>query len=70
MAHDPAESKMSDIAERVGINSNNAGVHRAHLITRAVIEATRHGYVTFTNKEMRTFLREHAAFEAQQNFRR
>ena len=70
MAHDPAESKMSDIAERVGINSNNAGVHRAHLITKAVIEATRHGYVTFTNKEMRTFLREHAAFEAQQNFRR
>jgi hypothetical protein len=61
MAKDDGRSKMADIAERLGVEKEYAGVYRRRLIDAEVIEEAGHGYVDFTLPYLRDYLREHAA---------
>ncbi|MEW6583426.1 MAG: ATP-binding protein [Actinomycetota bacterium] len=66
MARDDEPSAMSDIAERMGVDSKYASVYRGRLIEGGVIEpAEQYGRVRFTNPYLRDYLREHVAYHAQ-----
>lgn len=67
MAHDDGPSKMSDIAERLGVNANYASQYRLRLIAAALIEPIDHGRVDLTMPYLRDYLREHVALDAQRD---
>lgn len=61
MARDEGPSRMSDIQERMGVDSNYASQYRLRLIAAELIQSTRRGYVDFALPYLREYLREHAA---------
>ena len=60
MATDDGASRMSDIADRLGVNANYASQYRRRLIEAELIEATAHGRVDFALPYLREYLREQA----------
>lgn len=57
MAHDDGASKMSDIAERMGVAPDYAQKYRRRLIDAGVIEPERRGHVTFAVPYLKEYLR-------------
>jgi hypothetical protein len=68
MAHDDGPSKMGDIGERLGVDTNYTGQYRLRLIAAGMIERTGHGRVAFSMPYLRDHLREHGALDAQRGF--
>lgn len=60
MAKDHGPSKTSDVAERLGVKKEYAGMYRQRLIDAELISAVRRGYVDFSVPYLRDYLREHA----------
>ncbi|OJI03080.1 hypothetical protein BKD75_05290 [Corynebacterium diphtheriae] len=63
MAADDAPSTMSDIAQRLGVNSQYAGNYRRRLIDAEIITSSGYGQVDFELPYMREYLREHAVVD-------
>lgn len=61
MTKDDGRSKMADIAKRLEVTKEYAGIYRRRLIDAELIETAGHGYVDFTLPYLRDYLREHAA---------
>lgn len=57
MAIDDEESATIDIAARLNRNSSYISIYRSRLIRAGFIHSTRHGFVDFTHKITRTWLR-------------
>ncbi|MCS6710631.1 AAA family ATPase [Brachybacterium sp. EF45031] len=53
MAEDDGPSQVSDIAQRIGVDGNNQGVHRDRLIREGVIRPAGRGYVEFAMPYLR-----------------
>lgn len=68
MSVDDAASRMSDIATRMGVDSQYAGKYRKRLIDAEMIRPTAHGYVDYELPYMREYLRSHPATEAMEQF--
>lgn len=66
MALDNGPSRTGEVAERLGVSAQHAGVYRARLIDADVITPTTRGRVDFTLPYLRDYLREHVATEALQ----
>lgn len=62
MAVDDGLSEVTVVGERLGLDANNARVHRHNLIGKQVIESPKRGFVTFSNEAFRDYLRSTAAF--------
>lgn len=60
MATDDDESKLADIADRLGVGVNYAGVYRRRLINAGMIISTRKGRVTLAHHAARNWLRDQA----------
>lgn len=58
MATDGGESKLADIAERLGVTTSYAGVYRSRLIRAGMILAAGRGRVTLAHHAARDWLRE------------
>lgn len=63
MAVDDGPSAMSDIAQRLEVNSQYAGTYRRRLIDAEMIGSAGYGLVDFELPYMREYLREHAAIK-------
>ena len=63
MAVDDRPSKMSDIRQRMSVDVNYASQYRLRLIAAGLIRPAGHGLVDFTLPHLRTWLREHEAFD-------
>ena len=63
MAIDDQPSKMSDIAERMGVDGNYASQYRLRLIQAELIHSPAHGRVDFSLPNLREYLREHASHD-------
>ena len=63
MAVDDQPSKMSDVAQRMGVDGNYAGQYRLRLIQAELIHAAAHGRVDFSLPNLREYLREHASHD-------
>lgn len=63
MAADDGPSTMSDIAQRLGVNSQCAGNYRRRLIDAEIITSSGYGQVDFELPYMREYLREHAVVD-------
>lgn len=63
MAADDGPSTMSDIAQRLGVNSQYAGNYRRRLIDAEIITISGYGQVDFELPYMREYLREHAVVD-------
>lgn len=63
MAADDGPSTMSDIAQRLGVNSQYAGNYRRRLIDAEIITSSGYGQVDFELPYMREYLREHAVVD-------
>lgn len=61
MAVDDRPSKMSDVAQRMGVDGNYASQYRLRLIQAELIHAPAHGLVDFSLPNLREYLREHAS---------
>lgn len=61
MAEDDGPSAISDMARRLGVDSNYANQYRARLIASEVIVPTSRGFVDFTLPYMREYLRAKSA---------
>jgi hypothetical protein len=61
MSSDDGPSKMADIASRMNVTKEYAGVYRNRLIEAELIEAAGHGYVDFALPYLREYLRDHSA---------
>lgn len=61
MTKDDGPSRMSEIAKRLGVSKEYAGMYRRRLIDAELIESTGHGYVDFALPYLRDYLREHVA---------
>lgn len=59
MARDDGPSSTADIAQRLEVSKEYAGVYRQRLIDAELIEAPRRGYVDFALPFLREYLREH-----------
>ena len=57
MAVDDGPSRISDIAERLGVDSNYATKYRSRLLAAELIVAPARGYIDFELPYMRTYLR-------------
>ena len=66
MALDNGPSRTGDVATRLGVSAQHAGVYRARLIEADVIAPAGHGSVDFTLPYLRDYLRQHVATEALQ----
>lgn len=64
MSKDDGPSNMSDIAQRMGVNSQYAGNYRKRLIDAEMIRPTSYGHVDFELPYMREYLRLHPASDA------
>lgn len=60
MAKDEGSSAIADVADRMGVGSNYAGVYRSRLINAGMIEEAGRGRVRFALPYMRDYLQEHA----------
>lgn len=60
MAQDEHTSRMRDIAERMGVTLQYAGVYRERLLRAGMIDAPRRGVVQFAIPYLGEYLREHA----------
>lgn len=56
MAIDDGPSKMSDIAQRLKVNSQYAGTYRRRLLDAEIISSPQYGYVSFALPYMRSYL--------------
>ena len=63
MAPDDQPSKMSDVRDRMGVNTNYASQYRLRLIAAGLIRPAGHGLVDFTLPHLREWLREHEDFD-------
>ncbi|MBG9295937.1 ATP-binding protein [Corynebacterium diphtheriae bv. gravis] len=63
MAADDGPSTMSDIAQRLGVNSQYTGNYRRRLIDAEIITSSGYGQVDFELPYMREYLREHAVVD-------
>lgn len=63
MAVDNGASAMSDIAQRLGVDSQYAGTYRRRLIDAEIIRSAGYGLVDFELPYMREYLRTHAVVE-------
>jgi AAA ATPase-like protein len=61
MAEDAAESKIADIARRLGVDLNYTSVYRQRLIEAQMIEPAGRGVLRFTLPYLADYLRGHAA---------
>ncbi|MCT1683957.1 ATP-binding protein [Corynebacterium appendicis] len=68
MSVDDGPSRMSDIAARMGVDSQYAGKYRKRLIDAEIIRSTAHGFVDYELPYMREYLRSHPASEAMEQF--
>lgn len=68
MSVDDGPSRMSDIARRMGVDSQYAGTYRKRLIEAEVIRPTSYGYVDYELPYMREYLRSHSATDAMEQF--
>ena len=66
MALDNGSSRTGEVAARLGVSAQHAGVYRARLIDADVITPTTRGHVDFTLPYLRDYLREHVATTALQ----
>lgn len=64
MARDDDGSRLSTIAERLGVDTNYAGVYRHRLIHAGMIAAAGHGRVDFAHHATRDWIRNEAAYAA------
>jgi hypothetical protein len=65
MARDDGPARMSDIAQRMGVDANYASQYRLRLITAEVIEQAEYGTVDFALPYLREYLRDHAAAQVE-----
>lgn len=70
MSADDGPSRMSEIATRMGVDSQYAGKYRKRLIDAEMIRPTSHGFVDYELPYMREYLRSHPATEAMEQFRK
>ncbi|WP_083372787.1 hypothetical protein [Paraoerskovia marina] len=63
MVRDDGPSRVGDVRERLGRDSNYVTVYRNRLIEAGVIEPAGYGLVTFSLPSMRDHLRQHAAHQ-------
>ncbi|CAB0969005.1 ATP-binding protein [Corynebacterium diphtheriae] len=63
MAADDGPSTMSDIAQRLGVNSQYVGNYRRRLIDAEIITSSGYGQVDFELPYMREYLRQHAVVD-------
>lgn len=68
MSVDDGPSRMSDVAARMGVDSQYAGNYRKRLIDAEMIRPTAHGFVDYELPYMREYLRSHPASEAMEQF--
>lgn len=61
MARDDGPSKVTDLAERLNVSREYAGVYRSRLLAAELIEPAGRGEVDFALPYLREYLREHAA---------
>lgn len=64
MARDDTGSRLSTIAERLGVDTNYAGVYRHRLIQAGMIHPSGHGRVDFAHHATRNWIRNEAAYAA------
>ena len=60
MAQDDGESRLADVAERLGVDTSYAGVYRRRLIRAGMIVATSRGQVDLAHHAARQWLRDKA----------
>lgn len=60
MARDDGESRLADVADRLGVNTNYAGVYRHRLIRAGMIVATGRGRIDLAHHAARGWLRHKA----------
>ncbi len=58
MAHDDGESRLVDVADRLGVDTNYAGVYRHRLIRAGMIVATGRGRIDLAHDAAREWLRQ------------
>lgn len=63
MARDDGPSGTGEIAKRIGVTPNYAGVYRQRLLDSQMIQPAGYGYVDFTLPYMREFIRDHIVME-------
>ena len=56
MTHDQGTSKLSDLADRLGVTMSYAGVYRQRLLRSGVITATGKGQIAFTHPATRNWI--------------
>jgi hypothetical protein len=61
MAEDGGESKVADVARRLGVDLNYTSVYRQRLIDAQLIEPAGRGVLRFTLPYLAEYLRGHAA---------
>lgn len=57
MAHDPGESKIADVADRLGKSLGYAAVYRRRLMRAGMITPVRKGWITFAHHAARQWLK-------------
>jgi hypothetical protein len=58
MARDKGDSRIADIADRMGTNAKNAGQYRLRMIDQGIISAAGRGFVTITIPMLKELLQE------------
>lgn len=64
MSQDDGPSRMADIAERMGVDTQYAGTYRRRLIEAEMIHPTGRGFVDYELPYIREYLRDHPAADA------
>lgn len=64
MARDDGDSRLADIAARLEVDVNYAGVYRHRLLGAGMIVATGKGRIDFAHHATREWLRDEAAYAA------
>lgn len=64
MSQDDGPSRMADIAERMGVDTQYAGTYRRRLIEAEMIRPTGRGFVDYELPYIREYLRDHPAADA------
>jgi hypothetical protein len=62
MARDDRESRLTDIAERLGVGTKYAGVYRRRLIRAGMVVATGKGRIDFAHHATRDWLRKQSLY--------
>lgn len=64
MARGDSSTRLSTIAERLGVDTNYAGVYRHRLIQAGMVAPAGHGRVDFAHHATRDWIRNEAAYAA------